>query len=79
MSSVEIYFSDLNEAAQKELLKAVGATDPKEMNWDTDVLPLAILDFETAENEDETTSRQGRISYCNGKGSYRRIKFCYRR
>lgn len=51
MSSVEIYFSDLNETAQKELLEAVGAADPKEMNWDTDVVPLAILDFETAENE----------------------------
>lgn len=49
MATVEIYFSDLNEKAQKELLEAVGATDPKERNWDCDTLPLAILDFETAE------------------------------
>ena len=47
MAKVEIYFSDLNEKAQKELLEAVGAADPGEMNWDGDILPLAILDFET--------------------------------
>ena len=37
----EIYFSDLNEEAQKRLLEAVGVTDPAEMNWDIDILPLA--------------------------------------
>ena len=53
MAKVEIYYSDLNEKAQKELLEAVGAADPGEMNWDGDILPLAILDFET-ETESET-------------------------
>ena len=37
----EIYFSDLKEEAQKRLLEAVGVTDPAEMNWDIDILPLA--------------------------------------
>lgn len=39
MDYFEIYFSDLNKEAQKELLKAVGVTDPTEMNWD--VFPIA--------------------------------------
>lgn len=47
MVKVEIYYSDLNENAQKELLEAVGAANPGEMNWDSDILPLAILDFES--------------------------------
>lgn len=58
MTSFELYFSDLNESAQKRLLKAAGAKDPKEMNWDMDILPIASIDFEleTAvdfESEDE--------------------------
>lgn len=47
-----IYFSDLNEKAQKELLDAVGAKDAAEMNWDLDIIPLATFDFQ-AENEYE--------------------------
>lgn len=39
METFEIYFSDLKEEAQKELLKAIGVTDPKQMNWD--VFPIA--------------------------------------
>lgn len=42
----EIYFSDLNEDAQQRLMEAVNITDPKEMNWDMDWLPLAIYEFE---------------------------------
>lgn len=38
----EIFFSDLNEDAQKRLLKAVGENDPKEMNWDIDMCPIAM-------------------------------------
>ena len=42
----EIYFSDLNEDAQKRLLIAVGAESPEEMNWDLDIIPLAVFEFE---------------------------------
>lgn len=38
----EIFFSDLNEDAQKRILEAVGETDPKEMNWDIDMCPIAL-------------------------------------
>lgn len=41
MEGFEIYFSDLNPDAQKRLLKYVGATDPKEMNWGMDILPIS--------------------------------------
>lgn len=37
----EIYFCDLKEEAQKELLKMAGIEEPKEMNWDT--LPIATI------------------------------------
>ena len=49
MKEFEIYFSDLNEDAQQRLMEAVGITDPKEMNWDMDIVPLAIYEFETEE------------------------------
>ena len=39
MKEYEIYFSDLNEDAQKELLEMAGITDPGDMNWD--ILPIA--------------------------------------
>lgn len=45
-----LYFSDLNEDAQSRLLKTVGSEDPKDENWDLDILPLAVLHFEE-ENE----------------------------
>ena len=38
----EIYFNDLNDDAQKRLLEAVGETDPKEMNWDINMCPIAL-------------------------------------
>ena len=41
MEDFPIYFSDLNEDAQKRLLEFVGESDPKEMNWDIDMCPLA--------------------------------------
>ena len=41
-----IYFNDLNEKAQKELLEIVGAENASDMNWDIDIVPLAMVDFE---------------------------------
>lgn len=52
MKEFEIYFSDLNEEAQKELLEAVGAETPADMNWDINLLPIATYQFEI-EDEDE--------------------------
>lgn len=40
----EIYFNDLKEEVQKELLKTVSAGFPEDMNWDT--LPVDTLYFE---------------------------------
>ena len=51
MKTFEIYFSDLNKDAQKRLLEAVGAETPADMNWDIDMCPIAMYDFE--ENTDE--------------------------
>lgn len=42
----EIYFSDLNEDAQKRLMEYVGITEPKEANWDIDMCPIAIYCLE---------------------------------
>lgn len=47
MNTFEIYFSDLNEDAQKRLLEAVGAETALDMNWDIDMCPIAMCDFET--------------------------------
>ena len=38
----EIYFNDLKEDVQKDLMDFVGITDPKEMNWDNDLIPIAV-------------------------------------
>ena len=46
MESFEIYFSDLNEDAQKSLLDFVGAESAADMNWDMDILPIATVDIE---------------------------------
>lgn len=46
MNTFEIYFNDLNEDAQKRLLNAVGAETPADMNWDIDMCPIAMYDFE---------------------------------
>lgn len=42
MINYEIFFSDLKPEAQAELMKAVGITDPSEMNWDIDICPIGI-------------------------------------
>ena len=49
MVSFEIYFSDLNEQAQQDLLELVGVESPADMNWDLDIIPLATVDFEEEE------------------------------
>lgn len=43
---VEIFFSDLNEKGQKKVLEANGYTDPSEGNYDIDMCPIAILEFQ---------------------------------
>ena len=54
MKTFEIYFSDLNEDAQKRLLEAVGAKDASDMNWDIDMCPIAMYDFEKEGVKDES-------------------------
>ncbi len=49
VGSFVIFFSDLNEDAQKRLLDFVGAESAKDMNWDMDILPIAAFDVELNE------------------------------
>lgn len=51
MKTIEIYFGDLIPEKQKELLDAVGASDPKEMNWDIPTFPVAVVDLEESADE----------------------------
>ena len=51
MNTFEIYFNDLNEDAQKRLLEAVGAETPTDMNWDMNICPIAMYDYETESEE----------------------------
>ena len=51
MEDFDIYFSDLNEEAQKRLMEAVGILDPREMNWDLDILPLASFPLPLGDDE----------------------------
>lgn len=53
MKQMPLYFSDLNEDAQERLLELVGADDPKEMNWDMDIIPLTYFDVEDDEDFEE--------------------------
>lgn len=48
-----IYFSDLNEKAQRELLEAVGAESPSDMNWDVDMCPLGYYPITLFQRDDE--------------------------
>ena len=57
MDSFEIYFNDLNEDAQKRLLDFVGAESAKDMNWDMDILPIAIFDVERNIEEADSHER----------------------
>ena len=44
MITIEIFFDDLTEEKQKELLEAVGEQTPEDMNWDA--FPITCVDFE---------------------------------
>ena len=46
MNEIEIYFNDLTEEKQKELLDAAGIIDPKEANWDMNIVPVVIVTLE---------------------------------
>jgi len=54
MKAVEIYFSDLNENAQKRLLETANAKTPADLNWDIDAIPITV--YEVYELDDETDS-----------------------
>lgn len=58
MAIFEIYFSDLNEEAQKEILNFTGITKPEEMNWDIDMAPIALY-----ENDETVRDRRYRGDY----------------
>ena len=45
---IEIYFDDLKEEAQKELLQQAGIKDPKETNWD--VWPICTFEINPEED-----------------------------
>lgn len=47
---VEIYFSDLSESGQKKILEANGYLSPADGNYDIDICPIAILEFEEDQN-----------------------------
>lgn len=42
--SIDFYFSDLNTEAQERYLKAQGLSDPKEGNYDLDLIPLFTVE-----------------------------------
>lgn len=54
MKTFEIYFSDLNEDAQKRLLDFVNAKSASDMNWDMDIIPIATFDTEDDDEDEET-------------------------
>ena len=54
MSTFDIYFSDLTYGAQERIMKAVGITDPKEMCWDMDLVPIATYKIPRSEVRYET-------------------------
>lgn len=45
MAQFELYFTDLTEQAQKEILKKAGLQSPEDANWDC--FPITTVDFET--------------------------------
>lgn len=52
MKTFEIYFSDLNEDAQKRLLDAVGAESAADTYWGLDIIPVAQHEFEEIDTEE---------------------------
>lgn len=47
---IEIFFSDLNEEAQKIFLEAQGMKDPDEGNYDT--FPIAVVPIPETEDQE---------------------------
>ena len=50
-SDFEIYFHDLKEEVQQQLLEAFGMKSPKERNWD--VFPIAIIPCSRMDEDEE--------------------------
>ncbi len=48
MRQVEIYFHDLSQDKQKEILKAFEIEKPEDMNWD--IYPVAIVPVNVIEH-----------------------------
>ena len=44
MNIFEIYFNDLSETCQQDLLEKYGIKNPKEMNWD--VFPVTVIEID---------------------------------
>ena len=47
----ELYFEDLTENAQKEILQKTGVKTPYDMNWD--VFPITTIEFEDESEEED--------------------------
>ncbi len=43
MNTFEIYFNDLSETCQQDLLEKYGIKSPKEMNWD--IFPVTVIEI----------------------------------
>lgn len=48
--TIEIYFADLKESVQKEVLDACNITKPEDANWD--VFPIATIDVPSLDEID---------------------------
>ena len=44
MTTIKIYFKDLNKEAQKRFLDDLGYTDASDTNYD--IMPIAIIEFD---------------------------------
>ena len=58
MLTFEIYFSDLKEGTQRQLLDLLGYESPEDGNWNSEfkyrnIAPLAILEFDESILEEE--------------------------
>ena len=62
--SIDFYFSDLTPAAQERFLKAQGISDPKEGNFDLDLIPLFTVEDVGEEGTDGWSEAQ---SVCEGR------------
>ena len=51
VKTIEIYFADLTEQKQKELLNAVGEQSPEALNWD--IYPVTSVDFEVDQEQED--------------------------